>query len=187
MRVDVYVRVDVCVCARACNRLNCNHRDPELIQCFQLELTRASQLGWDVRVHLTSIFAMNSPNLDSDGVERGASDDEMDPFISQNFDTKPQRVDAGKTGARGETEPLQMGARLVNRQYERIRHGRPHVPQIMHELQSRFMTTGAAATDTQRCAVLTCGPLSLVHQTRAACADSTGPMLFEFHSEVFEW
>ena len=132
-------------------------REPELVRCFGSELTKASQLGWDVRVHLTT--TSTSPAAASE---------------------------------EGETAPLRRGddARDVDEEsslmlscgYGGGLHGRPKLPRILGAVAKRL-----AAARIDRCAVLTCGPSGLVGDTKAACADTSGAVAFELHSEEFEW
>ena len=135
-------------------------RERELLRCFEPELARCRDIGWDIRVHLTS-------TKQSVGTAAGATEHEMETLVQKS--EGEQRTGPG-------SEVLEV---------EFVLSGRPDLPEIFSSVQQRM--TRLYGRKPTACAVLTCGPRALVNGTKAACVKSAGNVTFEFHSEEFEW
>ena len=135
-------------------------RERELLRCFEPELARCRDIGWDIRVHLTS-------KKHPAGKAGGATEHEMESLVHTS---EAERQAGPGTDALEDT----------------VLPGRPNLSEIFSSTQQRLKRMHG--TTPTACAVLTCGPRALVNGTKAACVmKSDDNVTFEFHSEEFEW
>ena len=134
-------------------------RELELLPAFARELRAARALGWDIRLHHTT---MSSPDTEPGGDDWYRNEHGYCCLQQSLPDQFPQDI------------------------AEQIRPGRPRLVEIYSKFGHRLLASSDGVGQ-PACTVLACGPMGLVQSAKLACRQDTVAVHFEFHSEEFEW